>query len=180
MASAKKRLQVDTITEELAQNPNFAVVKFDKTPHTKFEELRRELKKSGAKFKVVKNALFERAVQKTSQAKKQLSELIKANFPLRENSGLLTLGEDFTTGLKVLHNFAKKEDTVAFKFGFIDDQIYDNDKLVQLATLPGHDELIAKIIGSLKAPSYRLVSSMKFNVSKLVYILKAKGGENNG
>ena len=58
MVAQKKIDFVQKIQVLLTKNQNFALVKIDKTTHRKLEDLRKELKKSGARFKVIKNSLF--------------------------------------------------------------------------------------------------------------------------
>jgi len=43
-----------------------------------------------------------------------------------------------------------------------------------MAELPSKEELLGKIIGSMKSPMSKFVYALKFNTNKLVYILKQK------
>src|SRR5688572_31121978 len=99
MANAAKRAQVDNLTGVLTQNPHFALIRYEKTTHQALESLRRELRKSGARLTIIKNALLEKAVNKLSQDKKELREFRQSVFPLKNNTALLTLGDDYVAGL---------------------------------------------------------------------------------
>lgn len=179
MASIKKQEQATEVLNLLKEHNNFALIKFDKTPHIALEKLRRELKKSDAYIQVVKNAIFQKAVQGLKKDNKNIEEFEKKAFPLKESTALLSLKGDFVSGLSALHKFAQTEKSLSFKAGFIDNDAYDAAKLTVLAKLPPKTELLAKILGSLKSPSTRLVYSMKFNVSKLAYILNQRGKQSN-
>lgn len=179
MVAQKKINQVKSISEILNQKPNFLLIKFEKTTHQALESLRKELKKANTNLKVIKNTLFEKAVNFNAQKNKLLNNLKKNFFPLKETSALVTFDKDWSEGLRSLFNFIKKDKTINFKFGILDNSIYQSNQLEQIAQLPGRNELMAKIIGSLKSPTQRIVYALKYNTNKLVYILKEKSKVKN-
>lgn len=178
MVSTQKKSAVESFAEKLQKNSNFALIKFDKTTHKSLETLRRALKKDQSSFLVIKNTLFEKAINKLSLQNKNMKELKKKFFPLKETSALLSLGEDWNKGLNAFYQFIQKEKTLSFKFGILDNQGYDEIRLMQIAQLPGKDVLMAKIIGSMKSPTSKLVYALKYNAQKFVYILQQKSKVN--
>lgn len=179
MVSTQKQSAVESFVEKLQKNSNFALIKFDKTTHQSLETLRKALKKEQSTFLVIKNTLFEKAINKLALENKKIKELKKKFFPLKETTALLSLGADWSKGLNAFYQFVQKEKTLGFKFGILDNQGYDEIHLTQIAQLPGKDQLMAKIIGSMKNPTAKLVYALKYNTQKFVYILnqKSKGGE---
>lgn len=179
MVSVKKKLQVEKLSQILTESQNFALVKFGSISHNALENLRRELKKNATQLKIIKKSLFEKSVNKLSLKESKLKELQKKVFPLRENSALLTLGENYFEGLNTFARFAKNETTLSFKFGFLDNKLYLKDDLNKLALLPSKEEILARITRSLKSPSTKLTFALKFPIYKISYILKSKiqGGE---
>ncbi len=174
MVSNQKKSAVQSFVEKLQKNSNFALIKFDKTTHQALETLRKSLKKEQSSFSVIKNTLFEKAINKLALKNKNLKELKKKFFPLKDTSALLSLGEDWNKGLSAFYQFTQKEKTLDFRFGILDDQNYDSLTLSQIAQLPGKDQLMAKIIGSMKSPMGKLIYSLKYNTNKFVYILSTK------
>lgn len=175
MPNKKKVQQVADLLELLKSTPNFVLVKFGQTTHGSLESLRSELRKSGEKIKVVKNSLFKKAFEKFSGANSHLKNAIKNIFPLKENSAVLTLGKDYPQGLSAFFKFAAQDKSLSFKFGFLDDKYFSSQELEHIAKLPGKDALIANIIGSFKSSQSRLVYSLNFALSKLIFVLKEKG-----
>lgn len=171
MVNQTKKLQVENLTELIEKNPNFILFKYEKTPHTSFEELRKLLKDNQSKIRIVKNTLLEKAINIASKTSKDLIELKKKVFPLKENSALITFSDDYLPGLNTFYQFGEKKGSLIFKFGVLDKTIYLKDDLIKIAKLPGKDQLLAKIIGSMKSPTTRLIYSLKFNINKLVYVL---------
>lgn len=178
MANQTKKTYVSDLSEYLSNAQHFALIKFDKTSHLTLEKLRKELKKDGASFKVVKNSLFEKAVEKLVKSKEGLEDL-KTLFPLKDSSAILSLGENYSAALSKFFAFAKKEGSLGFKFGILDATLYQGPDLEKIAQLPNRDILLAKVIGGMKSPSSKLVFSLKFNVTKLVHILAERSKQSN-
>lgn len=171
-----KQSVVDTLVSKITKEPNFVLIKFEKTSHKTLEALRRELKKNDAALLVTKNTLLEKAFNKLSQVKKEYREIKTKHTPLKGVSAILTLNTDWSTGLKAFHTFTDKEKSLGFKFGILDNTPYDSANLQKIAMLPSKNELVGKLLGTLKGPTANTVYAMKFNMQKLVYILSQKGG----
>jgi len=176
MANTKKQLQVNEIVDILKNNQQFSLLKFDKTPHIKMELLRKALKKSGSKIRVIKNTFFQKAVNKLTLDKNlsQYKEVHKHIKSLKDNSALLTFGKDWSEGMNVFFKFSKDEKSVSFRLGCLDNVTYAENDMIRIAELPGKNVLLSKIIGSMKSPVSHFVHAIKFNSQKLVYILNAK------
>lgn len=174
MVNENKQLQVQNLIDLIQGTSNFALVKFEKTLHSTLEALRKDLAKNGAKLRVVKNSLIVKAFNKLAANNKELHDLQKKASDLKENSALLILGEEWNKGLSAFYNFAKKEQSLSFKLGLLDKSVYLSEDLKKIAQLPPKDQLIAKIIGSMKTPVSKFNYSIKFNMQKFVYILSEK------
>lgn len=179
MPSPKKISIVENLFKLIAESQNFALVKFEKTKHQSLEKLRKDLKKNQASLKVVKNTLLEKAFNKLEQTNKIFTDLKKKFSPFRENSAVLILKGDWTKGLSSFRKFMEQDKTLSFKFALLDGQQYGDKEVEKIAQLPSKNELIGKIIGSLKSPTTRLVYSLKFNLNKFVYILNQKSKQAN-
>lgn len=177
MINQNKKTQVDALTSNIEKSKSFLVIKIDRTTHQNLENMRRELRKTGSKVKVIKNAYFEKAINKLAAKNKLYSELRKNFLPLETSSGIIFLDEAWDQGLKAFYEFSQKEKTLSFKFSLIDSNIYNTADTEKIAKLPGRDQLVAKILGSMKAPTSKFVYSLKYNTNKLVYILQAKAKE---
>lgn len=171
MVNQQKILKVEKTSKLLQKTKNFVLIKFDSTPHQALENLRRQLKKNQAKLSVVKNTLFEKAVNKLSSSNKFLL-VIQKFFPLKETSALITFTGEWHQAISAFYKFAQEQKTLSFKFALIDNQPYEKPELERIAQLPAKGKLIAKAIGSIKSPLIRLNYGLRYNMMKLVYILK--------
>ena len=177
MTSPQKKEVVTKLVDTLKNTKNFALVTFEKTGHQKLESLRKDLKKEGAGFKVIKNTLLEKAINKLGTADKLYLDFKKKFLPLKELTAIMIFSDDWSKPLKTFHKFAKSEKTLSFKVGIIDKQTFDESGLSKLAQLPSKEEIIATILGSMKSPSSHFVYSLKYNIQKFVYILSQKANK---
>jgi len=184
MPNLKKIQKAEQLKKILSEKKNFVVVKFEGTSHKKFEELRKSLKKKIASLTVIKNTIFEKALEALTKTNQSLKSIKEKFFPLKQNSALLTFEGDWIDGLSTFYQFAKEEKTLSFKFGFLDNIAYESQSLLRLATLPSRQELLGRIVASLRSPASRLVYSLKFVEIRLISLIsqigKRKGGEQNG
>jgi large subunit ribosomal protein L10 len=179
MASDNKKSQVTDLHNFLTTSSHFVLIGFEKTTHIALENLRRELAKVDSKVRVVKNTLLEKAIDQ----ERDLAGAIKKGgadvFPLKASTALMSLGEDYAKGLAAFFKFAQANKTVSFKFGFLDRTLFMANDLEKIAKLPSKNELLAKLIGSFKAPAYRTVRAMEFPITKLTLVLKERAKQAN-
>ena len=60
--------------------------------------------------------------------------------------------EDATAPARILNDFAKDHKKLELKAGVVEGQIYDKEMITKIASIPSKEVLIAKLLGSIKAP----------------------------
>jgi large subunit ribosomal protein L10 len=137
--------------------------------------LRSQLRENGATSKVYKNTFMRRALE-------SLGIEIPAKF-LKGPTIFVSAKEDVVAASKVLAHFAKKNEALTIKGGVMQSAAIDNDTINALAKLPSRDELIAKVVGLIKAPLTALVGSLSGPIRGITGVLssikikKQNGGE---
>jgi len=122
-------------------------------------ELRKKLREAGVEYKVYKNSLV-------TLAAKELG--IDGIVQFLEGPVSIAMAyDDPTAPARILNDFAKNHKKLELKAGIVQGAVYDQAKVQELATIPPKDVLIAKLLGSLKAP-----------MSNLVYLLNAIAEKN--
>jgi large subunit ribosomal protein L10 len=112
-------------------------------------ELRRELRKAKAGYKVVKNTLARRALKGTS------FESLSEHFA---GTTAVAYTESDPVGLaKTLTTFMKSTPALQIKVAVVQGQALKAADVSQLATMPGKPELYAMLLGTLQAPMVNLV-----------------------
>ena len=112
-------------------------------------ELRRELKKARASYRVVKNTLARRALTGTA------FESLAAHF--EGTTAIAYTGEDPVALAKTLTTFMKTAPMLQIKAGVVQGQAVAPAGVTELASLPGKPELYAKLLYVLQAPATNLV-----------------------
>jgi large subunit ribosomal protein L10 len=127
-------------------------------------QLRARARKSGLYLRVLKNTLARRAVQGTPFEK--LTE---------QMSGPLMYGiaADPVAGAKVLSEFARENEFFVIRAGAMPNAVMSAADVKALALLPGREELLAKLMGTMQAPVAKLARTMNEVPGKFVRTLAA-------
>jgi len=177
MANNQKKEIVKKIGESITNNKNFLLIKYQAINAQTFTDLKNKLKKVNASVTVIKNTLFEKAINIFSIKEKKLKDIKTKFFPLKEPTAVVYLGENWSLALKSLSDFIKNVKNISYKLGILDNELYDQNQLLKISRLPGKDQLAVKIISSLQNPTRKFIYSFRFNINKFVYLLKQKSKE---
>src|SRR5579862_9258444 len=145
---AKKVAQVEKLSGELKNASSMIVATYSKLTVTQDFELRKALRPTGAKYRVVKNTLAERAGKGT-----------KVEGVLKNLQGVTSIA--YTEGDPVaLAKYVKENPEFSFKVGLVEGRVITVKEIESLATMPSKEELYSKLLFLLNAPSQRLVTAM--------------------
>lgn len=149
-----KEVKVAEIKEKLAKAKGVVLSQYQGLNVEEDTQLRKNLREAGVEYKVYKNTLV-------ILAAKELG--IEGIDNYLQGSISLAFGyEDATVAARVLKEFAKTHKKLELKAALIDGKIFDGVQVNELALIPSRDVLIAKLLGSFKAP-----------LSNLAYLLNS-------
>jgi len=152
VTKAKKNEQVEKLSGELQKVSNLVVTTYTKMTVAQDYELRKTLRGAGAKYKVVKNTLAERAAKGT-----KVEEVLKG---LSGVNSITYTTVDPVALAKVLAKYAKDNPEFTFKAGVVEGTAVSTSELQALATMPSKEELYSKLLFLISAPAQRLVTVM--------------------
>ncbi len=115
-------------------------------------ELRAKLREAGVEYTIVKNTLTRFAANEVG--------LEGLDPVLHGPTALATSSDDVVAPAKVLVEFAKNNEQLEIKAGFVDGKVIDIDEVKVYASIPNKEVLIAKMLGSLQAPIGNLVRTL--------------------
>jgi large subunit ribosomal protein L10 len=149
---AKKVEQVEKLSGDLKNASSVIVATYSKLTVAKDFELRKLVRASGAKYRVVKNTLAERAAKDT-----KIAEALKK---LEGVTSIAYTEGDPVALAKALSKYAKDNPEFTFKAGVVEGRVISVKEIDALATMPSKDEIYAKLLFMLNAPAQRLATAI--------------------
>lgn len=131
----------------------------------KATELRRKLRAAGVDYRVVKNTLLRLAAQGTQAA------CLDAH--LKGPTAVAMVTGDPVAPAKALVEFAKANQAFELKYGMLDGKLLRPEDIKALADLPSREVLLARLLGSLNAPTTNFVGVLAAVPRSLVQVLSA-------
>jgi large subunit ribosomal protein L10 len=148
----EKKKDMDALRAELEKAQNVFLTGYEKLTVQQDFELRKIVRGAGAKYKVIKNNIAEKASEGTKSA-----ELLKE---LKGMSSLAYTSGDPVALAKALTVYAKTNPTFTFKAGMVEGRVIDLSGITALATLPSKEEIFSKLLYVINAPAQQLVTVM--------------------
>lgn len=169
MAKSKqsKIASAASVTSALSQARGAVVVDYTGLTVKESQELRRSLREQGVAFEAMKKTILKRS----------LAEAGLTDVPTEGLTGSLALatsGTDEVTPAKLTVAFAKTHEKLKVLAGLLERRLIPASEVTALATLPGKQELLGQVVGSIAAPLSGLVNVLQGNLRGLVQVLKAR------
>ena len=154
---------VNEIKEKIENSQSIVFVDNKGMTVEQVTELRKQLRENGVDYKVYKNTMLKRAFDALGY------EDVKEHLvgPSAVAFGL----EDAVQPAKILVDFAKDNDRIEIKAGFLDGKAVDVAAVETLAKLPSREVLIAQLLGGLNAPIQGLATVLSANIKGLAVAL---------
>jgi len=130
-------------------------------------ELRKQLRAVSAEYKVVKNRLAKIAIS--------ASELDALTAQLKGPVALVVSKDDPVAVTKAVTTFARTNQALTIKGGYVDGQLMAPDALKALSELPSKEALRAQLVGAVSGPLTQLVSLLQAPQRELAYVLAERG-----
>jgi large subunit ribosomal protein L10 len=165
MPTKQKIESVAHLTDQLQKAKAVVFTDYRGLSVAQVENLRTELAKHDATFEVTKNSLI-------NIAAKQAAKEVEPSVLEGPTATLFAFGDEVAP-LKALVDFAKEANLPTVKAGFLGSTVLSAAQVSSLASLPSREMLIAKTVGTIKAPLTGLVNVLQGNTRGLVYALAA-------
>lgn len=164
MSRTQKETEIQALSERFSNDEIVVVTHYSGLTVSEMEELRTDLRKEGASFKVTKNTLAKLALKGTKF--EQISDLFTGP------TGVAT-SQDPVAAAKAAHAFAKKHDKLVILGGALGEQVLDVKGVEALAKMPGLEELRATIAALIMSPARNLAGAISAPGGKVAGAVKA-------
>lgn len=161
----EKEQAVLALHEKLKRSRAGVLAAFSGLTVSQMEELRKDLRREGVEFLVVKNTLVRRAARGTGFAKLEEHFVGPTALALSPAAS--------AAPARVLTDYIKRQPKLTIKGGLVGELALSESQVRQLAVLPGREVLLARLLGMLKSPMARLVTVLAGPSASLVRALDA-------
>lgn len=163
LTKEKKENVVKVLEEKLAQQKSMVFMDFGGINVKELTEVRNELKSKGNEMKIAKKNLLGLALK---------NKKIDVDVKKLDGEIAIIFGyEDEIAPSKIIYQFTKANKKAKLVGGLIGKDFYGPEEIVKLAQLPGREQLLGMLLGTLNAPISNFTSAIHGNLRNLVCAL---------
>jgi len=156
---------VDELVKDLKQAQALILTDYRGLPTAELAGLRNQLRGMQSGFHVAKNTLVKLALE-------------KAGLPVPEDmlegpTAIAFCFGDVSAPAKALTNFLKEKE-LAIKGAIMSGRVLKGAEAAALATLPSREQMYARLLGTMNAPSTKVVGVVASGIRQVLYLLKAR------
>ncbi len=163
VSRAKKEEVVKELSTKLAKQKSIVFVDFIGLKVKDLGDLKAKLRQSDAEFKVAKKTLMRVAF-------KERGIDIDSKTLVGEVALVMGYGDE-TAPAKMVYEFSKTNQNVKILGGMLENNALTIAQVANLAQLPSKQELYAKLVGTISAPSRNFVGVLQGNIRGLIQVL---------
>ncbi len=166
MKKEDKGLLIDSLVETLNSYAHFYVVDMTALDSATTSALRRECFKSEIKLQVVKNTLFEKALDKKEGDFSALASVLKGT------TGIMFCNTA-NVPAKLIKSFGKtNNDMPSLKGAYAEESLYVGaENLDALCAIKSKNELIAEVVSMLEGPTQSVLSALESGANTIFGVL---------
>lgn len=164
MNRTEKQAAIDDLNKAFQAAGAIVVAHYSGLTVAEMGELRKQMRANGARFRVAKNTLAQRALEGTAYVGLK---------PMFKGPTGIAISDDPVGAAKAVVDYAKKNEKLVVIGGAMGKTALTADGVKQVATLPSLDQLRGKIIGLLQAPASKLAAVVQAPAGKLARVVKA-------
>ena len=153
----KKQIVAD-LAEKIKASPAGVLVNYQGITVADDTAMRKALREAGVTYVVMKNSLTGRACEQVGYG------AIKEH--LEGMTAIAISAHDPVAPAKILKPYTEKIDSFKILAGYLEGQVIDDKTVIALADIPSREVLVAKFLGSIQSPLYKLAYVLQAVVDK--------------
>lgn len=161
MALTREQKQniINDLESKIEKQKSIVFMDFTGVKVKELAQLRETLKESGNEMKVAKKSLMEIALKNKN---------IGIDSKKLDGEVAMVFGyEDEIAPSKLVYQFSKANQKAKIIGGFLENKFYEMADVIRLAELPGKEQLLGMLLGTMSAPATNLVGVLSGNMRKL-------------
>jgi large subunit ribosomal protein L10 len=169
MTREDKAIIIDELSKKFSENNYFYITDSSGLSVAQINDLRRICFNKGVEYKVFKNTLIKKALEKSETDYSEFNKIVLKGF-----SGVM-FAETGNLPAKILKEFRKASSTdrPALKGASVDSSFYYGEESFEaLFNLKSKFEVIGDIVGALQAPAKNVVSALQSGKNTLAGLVK--------
>lgn len=167
MPTEQKIEQVEDIRDRLSRASIIVTTGYESLTSSDMNALRKSLRQQGIEYKVIKNTLVLRAAEEIG--KHGIDSIL--NGP----TGIAFGYDDVTSVPKAINDFiSSTRIPLVIHGGLMGSEILTGNQVVEIANLPSKEELVAKLLGQMKAPITGLVGTLNSILTGIAVVLQRR------
>ena len=167
MNKQEKGQEISSLAEALKAQPPLFVLEYRGLTVNQVSALRKKVRATASRYKVVKNRLALRAVKGTP------FEALAPHF--KGPTAIAYSTKDPAALAKALEEFSKDNQGVTVRAALVDGRVVDARAVKALASLPSREVLVSQLLTVLNGPMVRLLTVLKGPARNLVYAIDQIG-----
>ena len=156
---------VSDLVSNLQKSPFLIITDYHGLKVDQFSELRTRLAGVGARYTVVKNTFLNRASREMGYP--DLTDSTTGQ------TAIVTGDKDVSAAAKVLRTFATESKKLAIKAGVVDNSLFTDKQIGELADLPSKEVLQSQLLGLMQAPATQLLRTLNEPGRSIASLLQA-------
>lgn len=140
----QKQAVISEIKENIENAKSLVLVDYRGLNVSELTELRKRFREENVLYKVYKNTMMDFAFKELGY-----EDILES---LEGPNAVAFSMEDPIAAARVSYEFAKEHENLEIKVGYLEGEFMDSAKVQKIASIPSKEVLLAKLLGSLKAP----------------------------
>jgi len=166
VTKAQKAEILKDLVDKFSRSKTVVFAEYKGLTVSNISELRKRLREKGSECKVAKKTLMRLAAKETNfgdLGDDMMEGPVAATFCY----------EDELSGLQVLFKFSKEHENLRLLGGIVDGKTMNAADIIQLAKLPGRNQLLTMLLGSMNAPISGFVGILGGLLGSFVRVVNA-------
>ena len=166
MNKKEKNQLIDTLTEQISTNKYLYITDIANMNVASTGKLRRLCFRRGVKLVVVKNALLQKAMERSGKNFEDLYSVLNGHSSIM-------FAEQANAPAKLIKEFRKTSAVPILKGAYVEESVFVGDiHLDALCNLKTKNELIADVIAMLQSPAKNVISALQSGGHTISGVLK--------